>query len=123
MFRELRPTPELSYTIRELGCHSGVVITASHNPKEFNGYKVYWSDGGQLVPPHDKNIISEVRKIKSMADVKQVIIRDHIKHLSDKIDIQYREAVIQQCINKDIISNSDLKIVYTSIQFDSLIGM
>ena len=114
-FQDLRPTPELSYTIRELGCHSGIVITASHNPKEFNGYKVYWNDGGQLVPPHDKNIIQEVRKINSMADVKQVIIRDHIKLLSGKIDSQYREEVIRQCVNKELIQNSDLKVVYTSI--------
>jgi len=115
MFDELRPTPQLSYTIRRLNCHGGVVITASHNPKEFNGYKVYWNDGGQLVPPHDKLIIEEVRKIASMKDVKQVIIRDHIKTLSGEIDKSYRSEVIKQCLNPSIIKNSDLKIVYTSI--------
>ncbi len=115
MFAELRPTPQLSYTIRKLNCHGGVVITASHNPKEFNGYKVYWNDGGQLVPPHDRLIIEEVRKITSMKDVKQVIIRDHIKTLSGEIDKSYRSEVIKQCLSASIIENSNLKVVYTSI--------
>src|ERR1043165_3712458 len=70
LFDDLRPTPELSYTIRQLGCQGGVVCTASHNPKEYNGYKAYWDDGGQLVPPHDKNVIAEVEKIQGLNDVK-----------------------------------------------------
>src|SRR5215213_5776657 len=70
LFESLRPTPELSFTIRHLGCQGGVVVTASHNPKEYNGYKAYWNDGGQLVPPHDKNVIKEVEAIKNVDDVK-----------------------------------------------------
>src|ERR671913_593717 len=70
LFESLRPTPELSFAIRHLGCNGGVVCTASHNPKEYNGYKAYWDDGGQLVPPHDKNVITEVDKISSVEDVK-----------------------------------------------------
>src|SRR5688572_5593533 len=70
LFEDLRPTPELSFAIRQLGCKGGVVCTASHNPKEYNGYKAYWTDGGQLVPPHDKNVIIEVEKIASVDEVK-----------------------------------------------------
>src|SRR5438552_11356816 len=70
LFEEMRPTPELSFTIRRLGCKGGVVCTASHNPKEYNGYKAYWTDGGQLVPPHDKAVIAEVEKIHDVKDVK-----------------------------------------------------
>ena len=70
LFESLRPTPELSFAIRHLGCQGGVVCTASHNPKEYNGYKAYWNDGGQLVPPHDKNVIKEVDKIGSVDEVK-----------------------------------------------------
>src|SRR5438309_9498129 len=69
LFEALRPTPELSFTIRHLACHGGLVITASHNPKEYNGYKAYWNDGGQLVPPHDKNVIEEVESITSVDEV------------------------------------------------------
>src|SRR6478735_6814382 len=70
LFEDLRPTPELSFAIRTLGCKAGVVCTASHNPKEYNGYKAYWNDGGQLVPPHDKNVIIEVEAISDVNDVK-----------------------------------------------------
>src|SRR5580700_2897020 len=70
LFQSLRPTPELSFTIRYLGCQGGLVVTASHNPKEYSGYKAYWNDGGQLVPPHDKNVINEVEKIASVDEVK-----------------------------------------------------
>ena len=115
LFDELRPTPELSFAIKILKCHSGIVITASHNPKEFNGYKVYWQDGGQLVPPHDKNTIAEVRKVRSMKDVKQVVIKNNLKSISQELDVAYRKAVIEQCMNREMIKSSDLKIVYTSI--------
>src|SRR5690606_902543 len=71
LFESLRPTPELSFAIRALGCHTGIVVTASHNPPKYNGYKVYWSDGGQIVSPHDENIVAEVRKITSIAQVNQ----------------------------------------------------
>ncbi|HEV8080892.1 MAG TPA: phospho-sugar mutase, partial [Chitinophagaceae bacterium] len=70
LFDSLRPTPEISFAIRYFGCQGGVVCTASHNPKEYNGYKAYWDDGAQMVPPHDKNVIAEVEKIKSIEDVK-----------------------------------------------------
>ena len=73
LFQSLRPTPELSFTIRHLGCQGGVVCTASHNPKEYNGYKAYWDDGGQLVPPHDINVMKEVEKIASVDEVKWVV--------------------------------------------------
>ena len=71
IFSEMRPTPELSFAVRELGCVTGIVITASHNPKEYNGYKVYWKDGGQIISPHDENIINEVRKVEKLDDVKR----------------------------------------------------
>ncbi|MEM7163709.1 MAG: phospho-sugar mutase, partial [Bacteroidota bacterium] len=115
LFPELRPTPQLSFTIRKLNCKGGIVITASHNPKEFNGYKVYWNDGGQLVPPHDKNIIEEVSKIDSMKNVKQVIIRDLIRTLNTEIDHVYSTEVIKQVFQPEVITKSDLKIVYTPI--------
>lgn len=70
LFEDLRPTPEMSFTIRELGCQSGIILTASHNPKEYNGYKAYWNDGGQLIPPHDVDVIKEVEKIKSVDEIK-----------------------------------------------------
>src|SRR5690606_16282261 len=78
LFESLRPTPELSFAIRHLQCHSGIVITASHNPKEYNGYKVYWQDGGQIINPHDIGIINEVRNIK---DLSQVKFDDNLKNV------------------------------------------
>ena len=86
LFESLRPTPELSYAVRKLQCIGGVVITASHNPKEYNGYKAYWTDGGQLVPPHDKNVINEVVAIKSFSEVKNVAIDCTISILGKEFD-------------------------------------
>lgn len=85
LFEDLRPTPEMSFAIRELGCKGGVIITASHNPKEYNGYKAYWEDGSQLVPPHDKNVIEEVKKIK-VTDIKFTPVKDKIVILGKDID-------------------------------------
>jgi len=116
LFNELRPTPVLSFTIRHLGCQSGIVITASHNPKEYNGYKVYWNDGGQLVNPHDKNVITEVQKIKSIADVKMIPVNKNIEIIGEEIDKAYLEKVKGLSLNPEIIeAHKNLKIVYTPI--------
>ena len=79
LYKELRPTPQLSFTVRELGCQSGIVITASHNPKEYNGYKVYWVDGSQVVAPHDKNIVNEVNAIKNVREIKFKGVKKRIR--------------------------------------------
>jgi phosphoglucomutase len=116
LFEDLRPTPELSFSIRHLGCHAGVVCTASHNPKEYNGYKAYWNDGGQLVPPHDKNVIQEVEAIQSVEDVKWTGGEEHIEMIGHEIDNAYITMVQSLSVNPEIISlQNDLKIVYTSI--------
>jgi phosphoglucomutase len=93
LFEALRPTPELSFAIRHLGCQGGVVCTASHNPKEYNGYKAYWNDGGQLVPPHDKNVIKEVEKIASVDDVKWSGGEANITIIGKEMDEEYIEMV------------------------------
>jgi phosphoglucomutase len=116
LFDDLRPTPELSFAIRELGCQSGVVVTASHNPKEYNGYKVYWEDGGQIINPHDVNIIREVQNIKSIAEVKFDGDKDSIIVLGEEMDALYINQVVKQSLNPELIeANSDVKIVYTPI--------
>lgn len=116
LFNGIRPTPLLSYTVRQLQCHTGIVITASHNPKEYNGYKVYWSDGGQLIAPHDKNVIDEVKKIDSFADVNFSFKEDLIHSLGEEIDATYIESVKKLSLSPDVISRySDLKIVFTPI--------
>lgn len=116
LFEDLRPTPELSFAIRQLGCQSGVVVTASHNPKEYNGYKVYWEDGGQIINPHDVNIIQEVQKIKSIGEVKFEGDRDQIIMLGEEMDALYIEEVAKQSLNPELITaHSDVKIVYTPI--------
>jgi len=116
LFENLRPTPELSFAIRTLGCQGGVVCTASHNPKEYNGYKAYWNDGGQLVPPHDKNVIAEVEKIKSVDDVQWSGGEENITIIGKDIDEQYIEMVKGLSVYPEIIEKqSDLKIVYTPI--------
>lgn len=116
LFEALRPTPELSFTIRRLGCQGGVVCTASHNPKEYNGYKAYWDDGGQLVPPHDKNVITEVNKISSITEVKWSGGADLITLLGKDADEAYLHAIKGLSVNPDIISlQHNLNIVYTPI--------
>ena len=116
LFEDLRPTPELSFTIRELGCQAGVVCTASHNPKEYNGYKAYWDDGSQLVPPHDKNVIQEVEKINGVEDVKWSGGEQLIYSLGEDMDQRYIEMVKGLSIYPAVINKqSDLKIVYTPI--------
>ena len=116
LFNELRPTPVLSFTIRHLQCQSGIVITASHNPKEYNGYKVYWNDGGQLVNPHDNNVIEEVQKIKSIDDVKMNPVISNIELIGEDVDKVYLEKVKGLSLNAEIIeAHKNLKIVYTPI--------
>lgn len=116
LFESLRPTPELSFAIRHLGCQGGVVCTASHNPKEYNGYKAYWNDGAQLVPPHDKNVIREVEKISSVAEVKFTGGEENIELIGREIDEAYMEMVKDLSVYPDVIARQhDLKIVYTPI--------
>lgn len=116
LFDDLRPTPELSFTIRYLKCQGGVVCTASHNPKEYNGYKAYWNDGGQLVPPHDKNVIVEVEKIQDVNDVKWSGGAENIAIIGKDIDEAYLKMVKGLSVYPEIISRQkDLKIVYTPI--------
>lgn len=116
LFEDLRPTPELSFAVRQLGCQSGVVVTASHNPKEYNGYKVYWEDGGQIISPHDKNIINEVQKIKDVSEVKFDDSLKNVKIIGDKIDKLYLNELSKLSLNPKVIKKQkDLKIVYTPI--------
>ena len=116
LFEALRPTPELSYTIRKKGCKGGVVCTASHNPKEYNGYKAYWDDGAQMVPPHDKNVITEVEKIASVDDVKWTGGEAHITWIGEAMDADYLNMVKGLSVYPDICAaQADLKIVYTPI--------
>jgi len=116
LFEALRATPELSFAIRHLGCQSGVVVTASHNPKEYNGYKVYWNDGAQVVAPHDKNIIAEVEQIASVDDVKWETNPAHLVSIGKEVDEAYMALVLAQSISKEAIARQhDLKIVYTPI--------
>jgi phosphoglucomutase len=115
LFESLRPTPELSFAIRHLGCQSGVVVTASHNPKEYNGYKVYWQDGGQIISPHDKNIIEEVRKISDVAKVKFDDNLSNVEIIGEEIDKVYIDKLSEISLNPDVIKNTNLKIVFTPI--------
>ena len=116
LFSELRPTPELSFAIRHYGCKSGVVITASHNPKEYNGYKAYWQDGGQLIAPHDKNVIAEVQKIAGPQEVKWNADESLIELVSDEIDRAYIDGLKSLCLSPEAVqSQSDLNIVFTAL--------
>jgi phosphoglucomutase len=116
LFEDMRPTPELSFAIRELKCQGGVVCTASHNPKEYNGYKAYWDDGSQLVPPHDRNVILEVEKIASVSEVKWSGNDELIIPVGKAIDEAYMKMVKELSVFPEVISkHSDLKIVYTPI--------
>ncbi|MBP9152104.1 MAG: phospho-sugar mutase [Flavobacteriales bacterium] len=116
LFSELRPTPQLSFAIRHYGCKSGVVITASHNPKEYNGYKAYWEDGGQLVAPNDENVITEVQKIGGPQDVKWNADESLIEMVSDEIDSAYIAGLKSTCLSPEAVKQqSDLNIVFTSL--------
>ncbi|MDE7369176.1 MAG: phospho-sugar mutase, partial [Muribaculaceae bacterium] len=116
LFDSFRPTPELSYAIRYFGCQSGVNITASHNPKEYNGYKAYWSDGAQIIAPHDTNIINHVNAIKSVKDVKFDGNPDLIEIVGPKVDADYLADIKGLSLSPEVIKrHADLKIVYTPI--------
>ncbi len=116
LFDSFRPTPELSYAIRHLGCQSGVNITASHNPKEYNGYKAYWSDGAQIIAPHDTNIIDHVNRISSVSEIKFQGNPDKIQIIGRDIDEPYLEAIKGLSLSPESIKrHHDLKIVYTPI--------
>jgi len=116
LFESLRPTPELSFAIRHYKCHSGVVITASHNPPEYNGYKAYWDDGGQVVAPHDDGIIDEVRKITSVSQIKFDGKKERIKILGKETDDLFLKEVLKMSINPEVIKKySNIGIVYTPI--------
>lgn len=127
VFESLRPTPELSFAVRELGCISGIVITASHNPREYNGYKVYWEDGAQITPPHDKNILAEVAKVTAAdtdlkSQVKTMDFDAAVKAglyqvIEDGMDDRYMEALKKQSIHPEIIKEmaKEIKIVYTPL--------
>lgn len=116
LFESLRPTPEMSFAIRHLGCQSGIILTASHNPKEYNGYKAYWNDGAQMIAPHDMNVIAEVAKIKGPSDIKFEGNKELIQIIGEDIDKVYLEQVKSIFLSPDSIKrNADLKIVYTPI--------
>jgi phosphoglucomutase len=116
LFDSLRPTPELSFTIRHLKCQSGIVLTASHNPKEYNGYKAYWDDGGQVVAPHDTNIIDEVNKITSVSAIKFNGPKDKIHIIGNEIDAIYTDEIKKLSLSPAVIQRqSEMKIVYTPI--------
>ncbi len=121
-FERLRPTPELSFAVRALGCIAGIVITASHNPREYNGYKVYWEDGAQITPPHDKNILDEVAGVTDFSQVKTMPrdlaeARGLYKTIGEEIDDQYMEELKKQSIHLELIRKAaaDIRIVYTPL--------
>jgi len=122
VFDSLRPTPELSFAVRELGCISGIVLTASHNPREYNGYKVYWEDGAQITPPHDKNILAEVAKVTSFDMVKTMSKEEAVEKglfvtIGKDLDDRYMEELKKQSIHPEIIKEmaKDIRIVYTPL--------
>ena len=116
LFDALRPTPEVSFAIRELGCQSRVILTASHNPKEYNGYKAYWNDGAQMIAPHDKNTIDEVNKITSVKDVKFRGNAELIEIIGEEIDRRYLDRIKTLSLSPEAIAHHhDMKIVYTPI--------
>ena len=115
LFDSLRPTPEMSYAIRTLHCKGGVIITASHNPKEYNGYKAYWDDGSQLVPPHDQNVIDEVKKVK-VSDIRFEGCPERIKTLGEEFDRQFLDKIKTLSLSPEAIRRQhDLKIVFTPL--------
>ena len=116
LFEDMRPTPEMSFAIRHFGCQSGINITASHNPREYNGYKAYWDDGAQVLAPHDKGIIDEVNKISSATDIKFGGNKDLIQIVGEEVDSVYLDKVKSISIDPEVIKRQkDLKIVYTPI--------
>lgn len=116
LFEDLRPTPELSYAVRYLKCQSGIVLTASHNPKEYNGYKVYWDDGAQLVNPHDENVIKEVQKIKSIDEINFSAVKENIEMIGEEIDNAFIAEVMKLRFAPEVVrKHKNIKIVYTPL--------
>lgn len=120
LFSDMRPTPLLSFAVRHYGCTTGVVITASHNPKEYNGYKAYWSDGAQMINPHDTGVIDEVRLIKTMQEVKKdnfydLVANGMIEIVDEEADNAFLDEIYKLSINADKVKGSDVKIVYTPL--------
>ena len=116
LFDDIRPTPELSFAIRHLHCQTGVMLTASHNPKEYNGYKAYWNDGAQMIAPHDVNVIGEVQKITSVEDVHWTSNSENIIEIGNQVDEAYLGRVLELSLSPEIIRlQKDLKIVYTPL--------
>src|SRR5574344_2068041 len=113
LFDDMRPTPEMSFAIRHLHCQSGIILTASHNPKEYNGYKAYWDDGAQVLAPHDKGIIDEVNNVSSAADINFNGNKNLIEIIGEKIDKEYLDKIMSISIDPEVIKRQkDLKIVY-----------
>ena len=125
VFPALRPTPELSFAIRRLGCQAGIVVTASHNPKEYNGYKVYWGDGGQIVPPHDNGIIERVRAVSGLEAVRRAPADDPRIHVIDgQLDLDYYDAIAGHRISETLVDEgSDLGIVYSPLHGTGTVSM
>ena len=125
VFPSLRPTPELSFAIRQLGCQAGIVVTASHNPKEYNGYKVYWGDGGQIVPPHDKGIIERVRAVEGLHAVRRAGSDSELIHLiGAHLDADYHATIAGHRISDQLINEgSDLSIVYSPLHGTGAVSM
>lgn len=116
LFEDLRPTPEVSFAIRKLGCQSGIMLTASHNPKEYNGYKAYWDDGAQMLAPHDENVITEVMKITNVDDIKFEGNPALIEIIGEEMDKAFIDAIKTISLSPEAIErNKDIKIVYTPI--------
>lgn len=122
LFESLRPTPELSFAVRYLGCIAGIVVTASHNPREYNGYKVYWEDGAQITPPHDKNILAEVAKVTDFGMIRTMAEEEAVQkgllHIIDSsVDDEYMAELKKQSIHPEMIEkvSKDIKIVYTPL--------
>ena len=116
IFEDLRPTPEMSYAIRKLGCQSGIILTASHNPKEYNGYKAYWDDGAQMIAPHDRNTIAQVNQIRSASEIKFKGNKSLIEVLGKEVDEQYINDLTSISLSPESIArHKDMKIVYTPI--------
>ena len=122
LFEDLRATPELSFAVRHLGCDAGIVLTASHNPPEYNGYKVYWADGGQIVPPHDGGIIGKVNDL-DFSEIKFDANEDLIEVIGQEVDNDFIDASVQNGSLSDKIDRDNLKIVFTSLHGTSIVSV
>ncbi len=122
LFEDLRPTPELSFAVRHLGCDAGIVLTASHNPPEYNGYKVYWADGGQIVPPHDGGIINKVNAL-NFSEINFDANEDLIETIGKDVDDVFIEASVKNGSLAENINRDNLKIVFTSLHGTSIVSV